>query len=50
MEDIDQKSLTICSGVDYTNIHYQHVICPDAQTAKVTRITTDINIIFFLSS
>ncbi|CAK9818631.1 1-phosphatidylinositol 4,5-bisphosphate phosphodiesterase [Anthophora plagiata] len=34
MEEIDQKSLTICSGIDYTNIHYQHVVCADAQTAK----------------
>ncbi|XP_003393651.1 1-phosphatidylinositol 4,5-bisphosphate phosphodiesterase-like [Bombus affinis] len=34
MEEIDQKSLTICSGIDYTNIHYQHVICADAKTAK----------------
>ncbi|XP_078032507.1 1-phosphatidylinositol 4,5-bisphosphate phosphodiesterase [Augochlora pura] len=34
MEQIDEKSLTICSGIDYTNIHYQHVICADAQTAK----------------
>ncbi|XP_043784709.1 1-phosphatidylinositol 4,5-bisphosphate phosphodiesterase-like [Apis laboriosa] len=34
MEEIDQKSLTICSGIDYTNIHYQHVVCSDAQTAK----------------
>lgn len=36
MEQIDEKSLTICSGIDYTNIHYQHVVCADAQTAKVT--------------
>ncbi|XP_076176360.1 1-phosphatidylinositol 4,5-bisphosphate phosphodiesterase [Ptiloglossa arizonensis] len=34
MEQIDERSLTICSGIDYTNIHYQHVICADAQTAK----------------
>ncbi|XP_015429445.1 PREDICTED: 1-phosphatidylinositol 4,5-bisphosphate phosphodiesterase-like [Dufourea novaeangliae] len=34
MEQIDEKSLTICSGIDYTNIHYQHVICADAKTAK----------------
>ena len=34
MEQIDEKSLTICSGIDYTNIHYQHVVCADAQTAK----------------
>lgn len=37
MEEIDQKSLTICSGIDYTNIHYQHVICADAKTAKVVK-------------
>lgn len=34
MEQLDEKSLTICSGVDYTNIIYQHVVCADAQTAK----------------
>ncbi|XP_053974443.1 1-phosphatidylinositol 4,5-bisphosphate phosphodiesterase-like isoform X1 [Hylaeus volcanicus] len=34
MEQVDEKSLTICSGIDYTNIHYQHIICADAQTAK----------------
>lgn len=34
-EQLDEKSLTICSGVDYTNINYQHVVCPDPVTAKV---------------
>ncbi|XP_020282663.1 1-phosphatidylinositol 4,5-bisphosphate phosphodiesterase-like isoform X2 [Pseudomyrmex gracilis] len=34
-EQLDEKSLTICSGVDYTNINYQHVVCPDPATAKV---------------
>ncbi|XP_014467958.1 PREDICTED: 1-phosphatidylinositol 4,5-bisphosphate phosphodiesterase-like isoform X1 [Dinoponera quadriceps] len=34
-EQLDEKSLTICSGVDYTNINYQHVVCPDSATAKV---------------
>lgn len=34
-EQMEEKSLTICSGVDYTNINYQHVVCPDAATAKV---------------
>ncbi|XP_051174299.1 1-phosphatidylinositol 4,5-bisphosphate phosphodiesterase-like [Leptopilina boulardi] len=34
LEQLDEKSLTICSGVDYTNIIYNHVVCPDAQTAK----------------
>ncbi|XP_018331606.1 1-phosphatidylinositol 4,5-bisphosphate phosphodiesterase isoform X1 [Agrilus planipennis] len=32
--DLEEKSLTICSGTDYININYQHVVCPDAQTAK----------------
>lgn len=35
-ENLDEKSLTICSGTDYININYQHVICPDAATAKVS--------------
>lgn len=34
-EQLDERSLTICSGVDYTNINYQHVVCPDPATAKV---------------
>lgn len=34
-ENLDEKSLTICSGTDYININYQHIICPDAATAKV---------------
>ncbi|KAK0163134.1 hypothetical protein PV327_006842 [Microctonus hyperodae] len=34
-EQLDEKSLTICSGVDYTNINYQHVVCPDVNTAKI---------------
>ncbi|XP_047003383.1 1-phosphatidylinositol 4,5-bisphosphate phosphodiesterase-like [Schistocerca americana] len=34
-DDVEEKSLTICSGTDYVNINYQHVICPDTDTAKV---------------
>ncbi|XP_033339161.1 1-phosphatidylinositol 4,5-bisphosphate phosphodiesterase isoform X3 [Megalopta genalis] len=34
-EQLDEKSLTICSGADYTNINYQHVICSDPATAKI---------------
>ncbi|KYN02103.1 1-phosphatidylinositol-4,5-bisphosphate phosphodiesterase [Cyphomyrmex costatus] len=34
-EQLEEKSLTICSGADYTNINYQHVVCPDPVTAKV---------------
>ncbi|KAF5282018.1 hypothetical protein FQA39_LY00542 [Lamprigera yunnana] len=33
--NLEDKSLTICSGTDYININYQHIICPDVQTAKV---------------
>ncbi|KAL1138525.1 hypothetical protein AAG570_008588 [Ranatra chinensis] len=33
-ENLDEKSLTICSGTDYINVNYHHVICPDAATAK----------------
>uniref|UniRef100_A0A2A4JVF6 1-phosphatidylinositol 4,5-bisphosphate phosphodiesterase n=1 Tax=Heliothis virescens TaxID=7102 RepID=A0A2A4JVF6_HELVI len=33
-ENLEDKSLTICSGTDYININYQHVVCPDAATAK----------------
>ncbi|XP_075977226.1 no receptor potential A isoform X1 [Anticarsia gemmatalis] len=33
-EGLEEKSLTICSGTDYININYQHVVCPDAATAK----------------
>lgn len=35
--DLEEKSLTICSGTDYININYQHIVCPDAKTAKVSR-------------
>lgn len=35
-DQVEEKSLTICSGTDYININYQHVICPDAATAKVS--------------
>ncbi|XP_035899803.1 1-phosphatidylinositol 4,5-bisphosphate phosphodiesterase [Anopheles stephensi] len=34
-ENVEEKSLTICSGTDYININYQHVVCPDAATAKI---------------
>lgn len=34
-QDLEERSLTICSGTDYININYQHIICPNAETAKV---------------
>ncbi|XP_046801851.1 1-phosphatidylinositol 4,5-bisphosphate phosphodiesterase isoform X2 [Lucilia cuprina] len=35
MNALDKKSLTICSNTDYINITYHHVVCPDAETAKI---------------
>lgn len=35
-ESLEDKSLTICSGTDYINVNYQHVVLPDAATAKVS--------------
>lgn len=37
-EQLEEKSLTICSGTDYINIAYQHVICPSAEIAKVRKL------------
>lgn len=34
--DLEEKSLTICSGTDYINISYQHIVCPNAEIAKVS--------------
>ena len=34
-QDLDEKSLTICSGLDMVNINYLHIICPTAEDAKV---------------
>ncbi|XP_060531222.1 1-phosphatidylinositol 4,5-bisphosphate phosphodiesterase isoform X1 [Cylas formicarius] len=32
--NLDDKSLTICSGTDYINVNYQHIVCPTPETAK----------------
>lgn len=42
-EQLEERSLTICSGTDYINVNYQHVICPDAATAKVKHIKINRN-------
>lgn len=53
-ESLDEKSLTICSGTDYINVNYQHIVCPDAETAKVSiRIDRErtifiVKIVYFL--
>ncbi|XP_069698316.1 1-phosphatidylinositol 4,5-bisphosphate phosphodiesterase-like isoform X2 [Periplaneta americana] len=33
-DNVEERSLTICSGTDYININYQHVVCPDIETAR----------------
>ncbi|KAK0178655.1 hypothetical protein PV327_007528 [Microctonus hyperodae] len=33
-DELNEKSLTICSGVDYTNIFYQHLVLSSAEQAK----------------
>jgi phosphatidylinositol phospholipase C, beta len=35
-DNLEDKSLTICSGLDYVNINYLHIVCPDADTALVS--------------
>ncbi|GFS91513.1 1-phosphatidylinositol 4,5-bisphosphate phosphodiesterase [Trichonephila clavipes] len=32
--NLEDVSLTICSGSDMVNINYTHVVCPDVETAK----------------
>lgn len=36
-QDLDDKSLTICSGLDMVNINYLHVVCESAEQAKVRK-------------
>lgn len=33
-KNLDDISLTVCSGLDYVNVNYTHIVCPDADTAK----------------
>ncbi|GFU32301.1 1-phosphatidylinositol 4,5-bisphosphate phosphodiesterase beta-4 [Nephila pilipes] len=33
--NLDDVSLTICSGTDMVNINYTHVVCPDPDTAQL---------------
>uniref|UniRef100_T1JJX1 Phosphoinositide phospholipase C n=1 Tax=Strigamia maritima TaxID=126957 RepID=T1JJX1_STRMM len=32
--NLEEKSLTICSGTDMVNINYTHIVCPDSETAQ----------------
>jgi hypothetical protein len=43
-EKVEEQSLTICSGTDYVNINCQHVVCPDAATAKVSKLNLMIGL------
>lgn len=43
-QDLDAKSLTICSGLDLVNINYLHIVCESAEQAKVK-----VDYILFLS-
>jgi len=45
-ETLEDKSLTICSGTDYININYQHVICPSADLAKVRIYVFNLSFMF----
>lgn len=45
-DTLDDKSLTICSGTDYINVNYQHLVCPDAATAKVKALLIFLNKFF----
>jgi PH domain len=49
-EQLEEKSLTICSGTDYININYQHVICPSPEIAKVRRLPSLLFIYFIATS
>lgn len=47
-EQLEEKSLTICSGTDYININYEHVICPSAEIAKVKALCLFTLLLFSL--
>ncbi|XP_013772515.1 1-phosphatidylinositol 4,5-bisphosphate phosphodiesterase-like [Limulus polyphemus] len=34
-DNLENISLTICTGIDMVNINYTHVVCPDAETAQI---------------
>ncbi|ERL88606.1 hypothetical protein D910_05991 [Dendroctonus ponderosae] len=46
--DVEEKSLTICSGTDYININYQHIVCPTPDIAKVFVLQNDKSIISWM--
>jgi phosphatidylinositol phospholipase C beta len=54
--NLEDVSLTICSGYDMVNINYTHVVCPNEETAKVIdekyfrfKIILEFNYSLFLS-
>ncbi len=34
-DNLEEKSLTVCSGTDLVNINYLHLVFPDAKSARV---------------
>lgn len=48
-EQLNDKSLTICSGLDYTNIVYQHIVLENPEQAKVIMCINNSFILFILS-
>ena len=35
-QELDERSLTVCSGLDMVNINYLHVVCESSDQAKVS--------------
>jgi hypothetical protein len=45
-DNLEDKSLTVCSGFDLVNIIYTHFVYPDAETAKVAFVVSYIPSIY----
>ena len=48
-DNLEEKSLTVCSGTDLVAINYLHLVYPDAETAKVLQpftFTLNANILY----
>jgi hypothetical protein len=39
---VQEKSLTICSGLDMVNINFFNIVCKDAETSQVKQSTARI--------
>ena len=47
-QDLDAKSLTICSGLDLVNINYLHIVCESAEQAKVSFSLFSLGCLFWI--